>query len=488
MPTQPIPIGNFQESGKDRLGGGSPIAMNVWADDRGTVYRRPAISVSENVTSDQIDENGVDAIHATPTGTCYAVGGLDPTYMTVAGIRKIYRMTAGGAVSLSNTDLESLLGRRRPVVCETEAMMVFAAANVPQKVLLSTHVSSRLGGGPPRASYIIMNSSRLLGNDTAVDQTAVRFSEPDIGTSYAGHEIWGYGGFGSSGYFLAEAQPDPVVAIAENSNEVMVWGTNTLEINVPDETWVYSQLLTSPHGCAAPYSIINAEGNFAWLNQYRQFVISNGREFQIMSGDIQSDLDRMEKVSDCFGYRLVLGGLEALIWTFPTDGRTFVYQKGLGWGQWSGWDDNTANWKRLIVNCHHMRRDTGENLVGTSTGYVGKFDLDARTDLDETVRSYVQTGYLNRGTEARKWCKNVTMSVRRGQTTSSVAPIVRLSFSDDPGIWSVPMEINLGVGGDMPSVIPLGNMGTYRRRAWRFDFSDADYLALAALEEEYEVL
>lgn len=486
--TKPIPFVNNQESGYEELGGASPLAMNIIVDGKGVVRRRPGIKVSTLAPSTVIDANGLIGIRGTRDRQLFAVGAAGAE-------RPIYNITASGAALIGGgVPPMGLRGTARPIFAETEMLLVIAGGDLIEKIQLATAGSSRLGGNPPKASHVIANHLRLLANDVLVDRSAIRFSDIAGGdTSFAGLESWAYAGFGTSGYFTAEGKPDDVAAIMENTNEVHVLGTATVQVFLPDPTLTYAPSATTELGTMAPYSVIKVDQNFAWLDHLKRFVLTDSRSYQEISKGIARTLNNIAVVDDCFGYRLTMGDFDALIWTFPTDGRTFCYQTGVGWSQWAGWTDNWAPFK---VNCCHtlpawtpdgINHGTGPALVGTTDGFIGELDLNTNTDLGGTIKSYVRTGFLDHGTQKLKHCQAATFVLRRGETTNSTAPQATLRFADSPGNWSSPIPIDLGQSGDRDPVVILRSLGTYRTRQWEFSFTGTESLSLVSAMEDIEI-
>lgn len=478
-----IPFVPNQESGLERLAGGMPAAMNVVLDAKGAVRRRPGIATSSLAPSSVIDSGGLVGLYSTVGGKLFAVGGSTEP-------RSIYRLSATDSFELSGgggaTDLQ---GTGRPVFAETDALLVIAGGSVPQKIVLADDSSDRLAGGPPSSSHVIANSSRLSMNHVADDFPGrISYSSTAFASDvYTGHEQWGVGN-GTAGFYTAESRPDPVVALHENTNEVFAFGTRTLQVFSPDSQVVYAPLPAREYGIGAAYSVVRVDHSFAWIDHRRRIVVSDGRSVQVLSQGIQQDLDDMSSVSDAFGYRVHHGHLDLLVWTFPTDGRTYVYQAGGGWSQWSGWDSGSNNWKRFVVNCHYQRPVGAQNLVGTTDGKVGELKQSASDDLGDTIVSRVTTGFLDRGTDRRKHCVSVRLVLERGQTSNTSEGMLLLRYRDDMGDWVGPMEVGLGTSGDFEAVVEMRGLGVYRRREWRFDFSGSDDLVLASATEEFEVL
>jgi hypothetical protein len=480
MPTEEIPFSNRQESGYDELAGGSTIAMNVIQDPKGAVSRRPGIQAYSGAPSTVIDSNGLSGIYVTTGGLLFTVGASGAE-------RPIYKVTSGGALKLGGGIAPSgLRGTARPTFAETELLLVIAGGETIEKIVLPL-TSDRLGGSPPKASHVIANNTRLLANDVQVDRTKVRFSDTALGdTSYAGHEVWSLGGVGTSGYFTAEANPDDVVGLYGVLSEVLVFGSRTTQVFLPDAATVYSPGPTIEIGMSAPYSFVHNDREVYWIDNFKRMVASDRRSFAPISDPIQRQLDDTT-TSDAFGYRVSEAFFEGMVWTLPTDGRTFCWQKGIGWSQWCGWNDTTDQPTQFSVT--GLTTNGTSNIVCTSDGKVGEFALDANTDFGTRINAYVVTGYQNRKTDNRKHCKAVRLSLRRGTSSATPGPVGFLQFRDRPGDWSSPIPVDFGSSGDFETVVTFYSLGVYRRRQWMFTYSDtATALALISATEEYEVL
>lgn len=494
MTSGAINFNNKQSDGLEALAGAPGIAINVIVDDTGTVYRRPGIEAAPGVFSTGIPSQAtaanavVEGLYGTLDGDVFAVAGGAP-------YRQIYQVTSVAAIQLgAATSDANLDGYGRPVFAETQLLLAIAGGGQMQKIVLSTATSSRLGGAPPYASHVVANSSRLLGNianvnyNNTFDKSVVRFSDIANGNaSYAGMELWTEG-LGTAGHFSAEADPDPVMAIAESTNEVFCFGDSSVQIFAPDPSSVYSPTVTRELGCSAAYSVVKVNAQLAWLDNLRRFVLSDGRSEQVLSDPISKVLDDMGTVNDCYGYRPVVGFLDAMVWSFPTDGRTFAFQKDSGWSEWLGWNTATNGFAAFPVRSHHCPTTGHDNLVGLNDGRIGRLSLDAATDFGTQIVARVDTGYLNRGTDNRKHCKAVRVTLRRGKTTAGTAPVALLYYRDQPGPWSAPIELTLGSTGETEPVLEYRSLGVYRRRQWRFEFSGSEALGLVSVTEEFDVL
>lgn len=439
--------------------------MNVVIDKAGTVRRRPGISAAPGIFSGVVNSAGLLGLYRDTNGSVWAVSN--------EASATVYKV-GGGSVSLGN-----FTRLTRPVFAETGALIVIAAGAAPYKIEKVGDFFSPLANAPT-STHIVANSIRLASNDKD-NPEQLKYSGFAQGSSFTGHEEW-LGG--DAGFVTAEARPGTIVAVAETTSEVFVWKPNCMTLFSPDTSFVYVPVVTTENGIVAPYSLIRRDQAFLWLDHRRRFIASDGRSSEVLSDDIQSDLDGIGTVSDCFGYRVKMRSLDCFAWTFPSEGRTFVWQEG-GWSQWSSWLNE--NWAQFSVTCHAHDPATNVNLVGTSSGKVGALDASVVTDLGDPIQAHVETGYENRETDNRKHCIAVNLAFRRGEAVGSTAPIAFLEYRDVPGPWTV-LQVSLGASGDREPVVTLRSLGVYRRRQWRFRFTGTEELVLLKATEEYEIL
>lgn len=484
MPETPIPFANNQATGYDSLGGAPPIAMNVVMEGTGAIRRRPGIrsaGLTDEVEDGIVDAAGITGITETIWGDLLVVGGEQLEFSVPIG-KSVYRVSGGEATELT-TDALLLEGEGRPVFANTEMITVITAGAAPIKVDLNS-VLALLGGSPPQATHVISANLRLLLNDALVFRTQVHYSSPAIGTTtYAGLEEWN--GAGDSDAFNPETKADPVIGVYSNANELWIPGTETLQVYAPDESFVFAPVMSLALGSTAPYSFTLLDERYAFLDHKRRFVISSGRAFEPISGAIQRTLDEMETVTDCYGYRVEFGPVDSLVWSLPSSGVTYAFQKSAGWSQWAGWD-GTA-WTECPILSYYRRPSNGQPLVGLSTGELGELSFDASDDMGETIRCLISSGFQNHNTNKQKWCRNVRLALRRGGQSSSGGTIV-LSYQDRDGPLVVAREITTGEGTDTEIVVDCPSLGTYTHRQWWLEFSGAAPFVLVSAIEQYEIL
>jgi hypothetical protein len=475
---EPIPFGSAQKSGFDEETGAGPAAFNVFTDARGAVRRRPGITTIADAPTGVVDARGIEGVFCTDDGFILAVSGGE-----FPPLRNIYEVSGGTARRL----LGAVPGTGRPHFAQTDMLVAIASRGQPIKYERAARTIGYLGGSPPQGSHIATGAQRLVLNDVVDSPSIIRFSATAQGKiTYAGHEQWTLTNPVTSGQLGADRRPDPIVALADSTNEIFAWGTYSLQIFSPDPQFGFAPSATVEYGCTAPESVIKADDSFMWMDQYRRFILSNGRSRDDISADIAGQLETFPTVSDCFGYRVIVGNLDAVLWTFPSAGVTYAYQKSIGWSQWSGF--SAGNMSAFPVSAMHYRPSDGANIVGTTDGKIGQLSLTSSTDLGEAIVARSTTGYLDRGTDARKNCKVVRLALRRGRATGASGPNGFLCWRDRPGPWQGRVPVDLGGSKDTEIVVELRSLGVYRRRQWMFEFSGTEELVLARASEEFQVL
>lgn len=526
-----IPFGPTLETSSEEISGASPEAFNIIADARGVIRKRPGLAAYTGVApATAVDASGVLGLYLTEeriahtTGTAvvsgthagvlYAVGATDNAsggghnrgrnvYRIVGGTATLVGTGAADEDRLSTPAAIATTRFPRPVFAETEALLVIAGGAEIGKIDIrpetfsapnftnpnvDRHEMSFLGGCPPLASHVLPNSSRILANDTQLDQTKVRYSDISQGiTSTTGHETWDPSP-GAAGFVTAEARADSIVALAENTNDIFVFGRTSLQLFTPDTTTSFAPSITKEVGCLAAYSPVKVDDQYVWLDHQTRFVISDGRKWEDVGGPIQKTLDDLTTPDDCYGYRFSESFADCVVFRFEADSETLVFQPGIGWGRWAQHTAATDTFTMFPVLSHHQRQDGGLNVVGLEDGTIRTLSLDNETDLGEAIVAYVSTGFLDRESDSLKQTLAVHLTLKRTQALSE-GVVCYLEYRDDLSSEWTTIEIDLGVDdGNLTPVIELRSLGIYRRRQWRFRFTDAAGLFLVRASESFHVL
>ena len=479
MPTLPIPFSTGQASGLEQLGGAPPLVVNLLPDATGTVRTRPGVAA----WTDWLADDGAIVPASSAVIGIFPWGADKLVYVTED--RAIYCWTGPGSIiSLSTSDvLTQLDGVARPTFTYDHAGCYLAGGGALQTWDGVSATSQRLTGVLPGVQYthIAAMALRLFASQNGTSGMT-DFTNVNDPTSWAtGNE------------FEAEARPDPVVAVHDNTNELFAFGTRTTQAYAPDPTTKIAVSRTMSVGCGAPYSVIPMDTAFAWLDDRRRFIISDTRQIEpISTPAMDGVIAGLTTTSDCWGFRAKLASYDLLVWLFPTEKRGFCYEAGtktwMDWRTWSG-----GAWAAPYITAHAYWPEKNLHLVGNATGQIGLLSLDVTTEGNDLLTIEGITGFSNRDTPLRKQNLRVTGIVKRGigadlSPTVPAAPEFQLSWRDDLGAFCQPLRRSLGVVGDNSATVEYRNLGIYETRQWRVTATCPYPLVISQLLETLEVL
>lgn len=461
-----------QKSSDEQLGGAIPQSVNVLVDNVGAIHVRPGISAWEDFADTPLfDEmTSVDGL-----------GVWNDYLVYVTSDRLIHAQFApGNHVDLSNATVTTQLDNdKRPVFAPTETRMVIAGGGALQKWEGPSVLSARLGGTPPATTHVVAITQRLVVNPVGLSGQ-VEWSDP----FETGHETW-------NGEFKElQSKPDPLPAIYDTAGEIIGFGTETVETLAPDEQEIFVSVRTWSSGTAAPYSFVNNDETFGFLDSRRRIQFGNGRAYKAISDlGITESLQGLATVADCWGFRVQLAGWNLLGWHFPTVGRTFVFDVDRQWwGEWRGHSGGLwAPWAAFSMTYWPARN---LHLVGLGDGTIGKLDMSAVTDNGDPIVADVYTGFIDHGVDNWKQHISTRFTFKRGLGTVGDVPGPRcqLFWRDSTGAWEDPYELPLGNADDPNPVVEVRSLGVYRTRQWRLRMSDDVPLTFVGATETFEVL
>lgn len=469
----PIPFTDGQASGIEELAGASPAVINLVHDAGNAMRTRPGLSAWSDFPAVIPDASAVIGMWSYGAYLVYCTED-----------RKFWAVTAAGLViPLSDaTTVTQLDGSGRPNAVVTRTRIVIIGGGVPQK-WEGSGLSARLGGLPPAGVSIAALKSRLVIAD-ALNTGLIFWSEP--GELGGGHEVWN----GDPASAEAEAAPDPIVAMGSTINELVLVGTTTTEIFLPDDTGIFVPGTTVEVGTLAPGSLIKWDAAFVLLDNKRRIVSTDGRSFQDLGGPgMAQTLWRLSTVSDCWSFRARFDAVDLIGFVFPTDGRAFVYNATVKkWAEWRSLD-SFGRWQPWIGQCHYFWPERGIHLVGLADGSIAQLDPTAFTEGGLALKALVRTGFGDRGTGNRKVCERVQFTMRRGQDlTAETAPVAQLRWRDDFGSFGQPLTISLGAAGDAEAQVSHWTLGVYNNRQWELAMSDPSEFVVVAVEELFTAL
>lgn len=459
----PINLGAFQnvdalEHGDD---GTAHVLKNVLINDAGSNVSRPALSE----LCDLGDSPVVGLRH------------FANSIVAVTEDRNIYQVSQSGSVTdITDAALE---GGSRPTFDDDGTYLVIAGGGSPKRWDGSGN-TELMPGSPEDCTFVTyLDGYWILA---LLNDQEFRWAGP---TSSA-RETWN-----SSNFFQAEGLPDAVLAHAVLLRQLFAFGRESTEVfyNYGDSSVPFKRTFFIDTGISAPNSVLKADNTLYWLDQNRRFVMLQGQTPVFLSSPFDRVIKGFGLVSDCFGYKIDIEGFYLLVWVFPTEGRTLVYDyKAKYWSEWDGYTNGESSLMKF--GAYAYAQSWNKHFVGDpESGKIYQFSRSYKTDGDEIRRIIRRTGQIDHGSGIRKRSNKYLFHMKRGLgVNGEQEPVFSVRVKDDGGPWSEPEVIGLGYPGDDEGPIEVRMNGIYRKRQIEIQCTDAVDFVLKAIEEDLEAM
>lgn len=283
-------------------------------------------------------------------------------------------------------------------------------------------------------------------------------------------------------FATAESSPDGLVNVLVDHREIWLFGAKTIE------PWTNTGASPFPlervpgalleRGCAASRSPAKMDNSVFWLGDDRIVYRAEGYQPARISTHAIEEAIRTGTVSDAYGMTYFQGGHHFYVLTFPSLGRTFVYDAAAagaaGVPVWHERQSGTALTPAVWgVQC--IFEAFGKTLVGLQAGKVAELDLDTYSDLGEPIRSaIVSTPFFADGLRAAMKDYEIECEIGVGLSTGQGSdPLVMMRVSDDGGSsWSNEIQATLGRQGVRIVRAMWDRVGTFRQRSVEISVSD----------------
>lgn len=243
-------------------------------------------------------------------------------------------------------------------------------------------------------------------------------------------------------------------------------------------------------GIIARASACKSEDSLFWLDNTRHFVQLQSGSIEKISTPFDDEIQNFSAVADCIGYRLEIRGKPFLVFQFPTEERTLVYNiTKKDWGEWRYYDAAVGQYRHFLGKSCVYAPDWGLNLIGSRTeSVIYSMTPDAKADDGAPIRLRKVTGHLNYGTTLRKRSKVLRIIAKRGEGYNGADAKLLVRWNDDNRGWSYEREISLGNIGETETVISVDSRGIYRTRQYEFVVTDPVAVTFGDAEEDIKVL
>lgn len=251
-----------------------------------------------------------------------------------------------------------------------------------------------------------------------------------------------------------EGKPGPITAFIVDHRELFFGKGTSSELWYNSANPQGSPFSRSPngfleYGVATPDSLVQQDNSLFWFAPDKTFRrLDGGTAVRISQHGIESAIERFTTISDCYGIPYTQEGHLFIAWSFPFEGRTFVYdcttkewheRDSLGYGAWR---------PNFIIQAYDKQ------IVGDSrSGKLGILDSSTHEEWGEPqrIRWRYQTVYAQRNKVLHKRFELVLNAGSGTLSGQGQNPLATLRYSNDGGMTYITRQVK-----------PIGRRGNYR--------------------------
>lgn len=281
-------------------------------------------------------------------------------------------------------------------------------------------------------------------------------------------------------YATAETDPDDLIAIEVDHQELWLFGEYTTEAyyNSGNSLFPFEPRPGAfiEWGIAAKWSIAKGDNTVLWLSQTRnggrQVVRATQINPQVVSTDaVEEKLSTLTTISDAIGF-IVKGQDKHLFYvlTFPSDDETLVYD--LSTGLWHGWESFESGKFRISTHSFWNGKHYMGDLIN---GNLYTFDGSTYSDNGHNIIRSRKTEHSSSGQNIL-FCSSLELLFNVGHGLPSgqgADPQIALYYSDDGGnTFGNVHTKTLGAQGKYRNRVIFNRLGSYYHRVYEVRISD----------------
>lgn len=279
----------------------------------------------------------------------------------------------------------------------------------------------------------------------------------------------------------AEADPDIIRSVIVHSNQVFIFGSETVEVfaNQPSGAgfpFVRIGGFIIPKGISSAFGVIESNNTFMFIGAGTNespaiWELAGGGVSKVSTTAIDKELSSYtdEEVRNSFSWSYSDKGAYFVGFTFAST--VFVYD--VISGRWHERlsridEENTDRWRPNSINAAY-----GRIVVGDSKdGRIGFLDDQNYTEYDNPIIAFVTTQpFSNEGDPI--FVSGIELTPEAGTGTATLDPQVGLSWSDDGKTFNNPLYRGLGKIGEYDRRCIWRRLGRFPRlRVLKFTISD----------------
>jgi len=333
---------------------------------------------------------------------------------------------------------------------------------------------------PTNSTHIAFLNNRLVANQTGVD--TFRWS------AFEDPFNWEALGFGT-----AEGEPDQITALYKAFNEIVLFGSNTIEFwyatGETDRPLRRMQGTPLNQGTLSPDGIVfdGEDGVFYFIDSERNINRLANRQAKNISAPIEALIQKLSVTTDARLDLVKFDSHKFILCTFPTDNVTFVYDVLTGyWCQWGKYSSVSASYNAFLGRSLAWSNRRGLNFVGSSQtdGKIFVLNRDTHTDSGDNIRVATTTGWIDVGTlESKRWLDLMCRIKRQPNDNFTWQLKIR---KDAVGQTEVERTIDMNWSASKHLVQRIQNFGTARAIQFEIYHTEDSPFIIGNFELEYK--
>ena len=284
-----------------------------------------------------------------------------------------------------------------------------------------------------------------------------------------------------------EGSPDNIISFIVDHREAWFFGSQSTEVftNTGNATFPIQRIQGAfiEQGCVALFSVAKMDNSIFWLGRDERGdgVVwkANGYVPQRVSTHaIETAIRSYSTKSDAIAYTYQADGHNFYVLTFPSAGKTWVYDAspGTGWHERGYRNPASGNYSRHRSNCHAFFN--GKNVVGDfQNGKLYELSPTTYTDDGDAIVSLRACQHISDKDENVEMVYHrLEVLVEAGvglQSGQGSAPLMLMRHSKDGGhTWSSQLTSSMGAVGKYQQRAKWERCGGGRDKVFEVSISD----------------
>jgi len=398
---------------------------NGLVDKSGTVRKRPGLFFNQRLTQ----AGGIQAIYWWPARSKLVVVAGGRVYASASPATTLTQVSDASSV-LALGPAKIVDTGRWLYICSTSGKMVYWNG-----IDAATYVAD--GAAPTNVSTITTLNQRVIANEKGTNR--FWFTRPPTLTNPDAAVEW-------EGYLETGRNNEEVVGLDTAGGELIAFKRDTLQAYYDDAVTPYRPITGSQQkfGLVSNSALTSYENGLYFISPDRTIRRLEARAVSdISTPELARALEKLKNTGDVVVFQLE----KLILFTFPTDQKTFVF------------DPTLNTWTQFTTNYSGSQRDffarsattlpaasqTNFWLVGCKDGSINFWDAASFSDAGNPIFFLLRTPHQNWGTSNRKHTTRLVIRVSTEALKVADTPDINFPAATRCTVYSEAVTLPEGV-------------------------------------------